>query len=105
MSVECKCLALVEAVVARGRGVQEGIAPFLHGGASTPHVDFAIANGPGCDSWVFLLACASSWEMESGCGGASRMVSCRDDGGRGVGVGAKPCLNWVPSSSFDSARP
>lgn len=97
------CLAWDVGVLARGRRpVVEGNAPSLCGGASSLRGGCVISSAPGCGSWASLRACASPWEMQSGCDGASRMASCRDDGGGGGGC-VRPCPGWVPSWSFDSA--
>lgn len=71
---------------ARGRNVVEGNAPFLCGDGSSLHGGCETSIAPGCGSWASLLACGSPWEMQSGCGGASRVVLYRDDGGGGGGV-------------------
>lgn len=101
----CKNLAWVDVALFRGQTVVEGTAPCLHADASSLHGGFATVSEQGCGSWASLLACANSWEMQSGCDDASRMASCRDDGGVGVDGSVRPCPDSVPSSNFESARP
>jgi hypothetical protein len=98
----CTCRALVVGVRGRGAG-EEGTAPFLYAGASSLHDVCANASGPRFGCGASLAVCGSSWAMESGCGGVWRMESCR--GGCGVGVGARPCLDRLPSARLDGGPP
>jgi hypothetical protein len=72
-------------------------------GAATLHVVCVILNGCYCDLCAFLHAYGSLSKMASGCDGALRMESCRDDGV--ADASAKPCPHWIPSSDLDSALP
>jgi hypothetical protein len=94
-----RSLAWVELVFDHDQDVGVECAPCLHGGALSLHVESVISTVLGYDSLAASIACASSWEMQSGCGGVSRMASCRGGGGGGGGgvdVSAEPCPDWVP---------
>jgi hypothetical protein len=99
----CMCLVSDGEVLVRDRGAAEGCAPCLHGGTWNLHVEPVTSSVRGCGSWDVSLACVRSSEMQSDCGGVSRMESCRGAGGvdGGADVSAEPCPNWVPFSRFD----
>jgi hypothetical protein len=99
-----RSLAWVALVLVRDQDGGVECAPFRHGDALNLHAEPVILTVPGFDSWAASIACAGSWEMQSGCGGVSRMASCRGGGG-GVDVSAEPCPCWVPFSRVYGGRP